>query len=306
MIVAAGLSPAWQQIYVFDRLQPGEVNRAVRTAACASGKVLNVALAVHQLGADGVTVCVVGGVSGRAIQDEWSQRGLNARWVESATPTRTCTTVIETQTGRTTELVENCGPVTEKELSAFENEFVEVAAEASVVVLIGSLPTGTPSDFYRRLLDRTAATVVLDARGPELLKALDRQPFVVKPNRAELARTVDRDLNDEPSVLAAARELTERGAEWVLVTDGSRPALLVSQREAFRVQPLPARTVNPIGCGDCLAAGVAVGLEQGRSVLDAVRLGMAAAAENLSQLLPARLSADRAFSRWQAVRWERV
>ncbi|RPI12180.1 MAG: NADPH-dependent assimilatory sulfite reductase hemoprotein subunit, partial [Acidobacteriales bacterium] len=38
--------------------------------------------------------------------------------------------------------------------------------------------------------------------------------------------------------------------------------------------------VNPIGCGDCLAAGTAWGLARGDSLVDAVRLGIAAAADN--------------------------
>ncbi len=49
MILAAGLSPAWQQIVVLDALSVGEVNRAREVHWCASGKVLNVGLALHCL-----------------------------------------------------------------------------------------------------------------------------------------------------------------------------------------------------------------------------------------------------------------
>ena len=46
MIIAAGLTPAWQQIMRFERLATGQVNRAREVAWCASGKVLNVGLAL--------------------------------------------------------------------------------------------------------------------------------------------------------------------------------------------------------------------------------------------------------------------
>ncbi len=46
MIVVAGLSPAWQQILSFDELRWGEVNRARSAHWCASGKVLNVGIAL--------------------------------------------------------------------------------------------------------------------------------------------------------------------------------------------------------------------------------------------------------------------
>jgi sugar/nucleoside kinase (ribokinase family) len=48
--------------------------------------------------------------------------------------------------------------------------------------------------------------------------------------------------------------------------------------------------VNPIGSGDCLAAGLAWGLARGESLLGAVCLGIAAAAENVRHLLPSRLA----------------
>jgi hypothetical protein len=50
MIVVAGLTPAYQQIMVHDTLRPGEVNRARDVRWCASGKVLNVAVALARFG----------------------------------------------------------------------------------------------------------------------------------------------------------------------------------------------------------------------------------------------------------------
>jgi fructose-1-phosphate kinase PfkB-like protein len=50
--------------------------------------------------------------------------------------------------------------------------------------------------------------------------------------------------------------------------------------------------VNPIGCGDCLAAGIAVGVESGLEMVEAVSLGIAAARENARSLLPARIDRE--------------
>ena len=49
MILVTGLTPAWQQIYLFDSFQTGEVNRAQQAWQCASGKNLNVGYALKQL-----------------------------------------------------------------------------------------------------------------------------------------------------------------------------------------------------------------------------------------------------------------
>ena len=116
------------------------------------------------------------------------------------------------------------------------------------------------------------------------------RPLLVKPNREELAKTVGRRLDSEAAVFSAMHELHDRGTEWVVITDGSRPALVLGPEGRGRIQPLTVdRVVNPIGCGDCLAAGFAAGLARGLPPNDAMRLGVAAAAENCRTLLAGRL-----------------
>jgi len=289
-IVAAGLSPAWQSIMEFESLLIGEVNRAAQTWQCASGKVLNVAVAAEHLGSPVRAVTVLGGPPADATAREMAMLGIELVAVPTHGETRTCTTLLERGTGQTTELVENAAAIEPDELAAFVTAFRDAVTDASVVVLSGSLPAGTPVTFYRELLELSSCPVVLDARGPELLEALPLRPLLVKPNREELAKTLGRRLDNETAVFSAMHELHDRGAEWVLITDGSRPALVLGPEGRGRIQPLPVdRVVNPIGCGDCLAAGFAAGLARGLPPSDAMRLGVAAASENCRTLLAGRL-----------------
>jgi tagatose 6-phosphate kinase len=166
-----------------------------------------------------------------------------------------------------------------------------------------------PPTIYRELAERTAARLIVDARGPELLALLDspRKPFLVKPNREELARTVGCSIDSDADLHAAMRELVGRGATWVVVSQGKDAVLAASSDGLWkftppRVEPI----VNPIGCGDCLAAGIAYGLFRGREPAEAIALGMAAAAENLTALLPARLNPARVEQLATRIRPERV
>ncbi|MEI8319809.1 MAG: PfkB family carbohydrate kinase, partial [Planctomycetia bacterium] len=154
----------------------------------------------------------------------------------------------------------------------------------------GSLPAGTPATIYRDLLERTPCPAIVDARGPELVAALSCRPLIVKPNREELARTIGRPLGSEVDLRVAMESLRERGAEWVLVTDGAKPAILLGPSGWFHVvPPRPERVINPIGCGDCLAAGIADQIARGREPLEAIRFGMACASFNCGTLLAGRL-----------------
>lgn len=289
MILSAGLTPAWQQVLVFDTFTPDAVNRARQVHWCASGKVLNAARALHSLGGPCKALAPVGGTLGQAIGRDFARLGIAARWVEAARPTRVCTTILDSSRHSATELVPEAEPLSAEELDDFLAAYAEEAESASVVVLIGSLPPGTPTSLYRDLLARTPGRVVLDARGPELMQALPGKPFLVKPNRAELGRTLGRELPDDQVLFAAMREVNEAGAEWVVVTDGRNPAYASSQGQLHRLQPPAREVVNPIGCGDCMAAGVAWTLGAGQAPLDAVRFGLAVAATKVGQLLPGQL-----------------
>jgi tagatose 6-phosphate kinase len=294
VILAAGLTPAWQQIMCFRRLDLGEVNRAAEVHWCASGKAINAGMALAALGASAHTLSPAGGWSGQAIRAEFAERQLPATWTPTGAATRVCTTVLGEADGASTELVENAAALTETELADFLEKYHDLITKAQFAVLTGSLPKGTPTTFYRTLLERTPCPVLLDARGPELLAALGCKPRVVKPNREELALTVGRPLPGRADVLSAMRELIDRGARSVIVTHGKDALWVMEGTQTWELTP-PTVTpiVNPIGCGDCLAAGVAWGLAHGDSLRDAVRLGIAAAADNLTHLLPARLSLAR-------------
>lgn len=290
MILAAGLSPAWQQILQFESLRHGEVNRAHFSQWCASGKVLNVAVAARNLAEPTTVLSTIGGKSGELIAEEFAALDIAAEWVETSAPTRVCTTILE-ECGTTTELVAETPPVTDQVIDEFVDRFRTFAQVADVCVLTGSVPANTPEDFYSRLLRNVPMQLILDIRGPGLLQCLPFGPFVVKPNREELEATFAMTLADETSLLQAMRTLNARGARWVVISDGSQALYATSAETTYKLTPPVVDTVNPIGCGDCLAAGMAVAIARGETMPFALRQGVAAAALNASQLLPGRFSA---------------
>jgi 1-phosphofructokinase family hexose kinase len=307
VILSAGLTPAWQQILVFDAFHFGEVNRAREALWCSSGKVFNAGIGAHHLGGPSLTLAPVGGPSVPQITAEFRRLGVPYRWIETRAATRVCTTLLDQATGTITELVENGRPLTADELDAYLTAYGEQAAVADVVVLIGSLPEGTPQAYYRQLLQRTPCPAVLDFRGDGLLSLLDLQPFLVKPNRGELAQTLGRPLDDDPSLVAAMRTLNERGAQWVVVTQAAAAVWVTSAQAVYRLQPPRIRdVVNPIACGDAMSAALAWATRAGHPPLDAVRLSLAAAAQNARQLLPCRLDPHTLESQAAEVRVERL
>jgi 1-phosphofructokinase family hexose kinase len=241
------------------------------------------------LGADVELISTAGGLTGEALRRDVEQQRISAEWIETATSTRVCTTVLDGSKRVTTELVEIAPAITPAELAAFRQAYMARVADAHFVVLTGSLPAGGPTSFYRELLERTSCPAILDFRGPELWEALPQKPLLVKPNREELGHTVGRVLADQADIVKAVDELHVRGAQWVTITDGARPMLVSGPGTRMRVTPPQVTVVNPIAAGDCLAAGIAWAVVAEKPIEQTLRLGVAAAAFNVTQLLPARL-----------------
>lgn len=292
MILAAGLSPAWQQILQFDALRIGEVNRAREAVWCASGKVINVAAGCAWLGREITLVSPCGGLPGQMIQSELARLPLHAEWIETARPTRVCTTLLEAD-GVTTELVENTAELELAAVDEFVRRVRQSATQAKLAVLTGSLPKNVPDSLFRQLLPALPPRVILDLSGPPLQDCLAFSPFLIKPNREELQATQGIPLNSDEDLVRAMWELNEQGTQWVVVSDGRRGVWVTSCKKAVRLKPPRIDLVNPIGCGDALAAGIASELELQDDVVAAVRFGMGAAAHNAEQLLPARLDPRR-------------
>lgn len=306
MILTAGLSPAWQQVLRFDGFYVDQVNRAQDVHWCASGKTTNAALASWEMGADIKMLTIIGGNTGRDFRRHIESIGLPSRWIPGLTETRICTTVVDQQKSTTTELVQNSPSIDAGELQCFVDAFVVESRRASTIVLSGSLPAGTPAGFFASLLAGTSAKTILDIRGHELLETLSYTPFVVKPNLDELRLTLQKKLEDTTEILAAMQLLNERGAQWVIVTDGARPFFVSSLNVVYRVHPLATSVVNPIGCGDCFTGAFAAAIDRQETIESAICFGVAAATDSARGFLPADLKRERVTELQKRVQLEEV
>ncbi|HEX6962515.1 MAG TPA: PfkB family carbohydrate kinase, partial [Lacipirellula sp.] len=186
------------------------------------------------------------------------------------------------------------GPITAEELGEFEGALAEAAAVATGVLLIGSLPHGAPKNYFRQLLTHVRCPVILDIRGPELLAALEDRPTVIKPNREEIEQTLGALIRTDEHMRDAVAELQRRGARGVVATSGAGDVWVAVGPEIHCISPPSiAAVVNPIGCGDCVAAGIAWGLANGGDLIAAVDIGLQTAAKNLQTLLPSDFDGRR-------------
>lgn len=294
MILCIGATPAAQRVMLFRRLTLGAVNRAATTLEDAAGKSVNVAKVLQALGRHPLATGFIGGQRGEWLRAALAAKGIELDFITVAAHTRQCLTVLDESAGASTELVEESRPLPPsdyEQLAALVRRRLDSPCRA--VVMSGSLTPGGPVDFYRRctqLAHEAAVLSVVDAQGPALLAALPARPGLVKPNRSELAATLDRPLENEAAVLTAMRDLHAHGAQRVVVTAGKDPTLAFDGNHAWRIHPPRINALNPIGSGDAFTAGLVWRLLRGEDLGEAGRWATAAGAADALTLLPGELT----------------
>jgi len=88
-----------------------------------------------------------------------------------------------------------------------------------------------------------------------------------------------RAITGSDDLTEAAEKLLALGVGTVVVTRGAQGALLVSGEGTHEVPALTVDVVDTTGCGDAFCAGYLVGLLSGEPLVDAARLGIAAASQ---------------------------
>ena len=285
LFVAA--NPSIDRLYEVDRLTAGEIHRPLTTVAVPGGKGLNAARAAATLGGSVTAVGIVAGRTGDWISERLADLGLDARLTRSGGETRTCISILDRSSGALTELYERGAEI---ELAAWDALEATIVGEmergdVAVVALSGSLPPGAPADGFGRIarlarsMPRPIA-VLVDTYGSTLRPVLAERPVLVKVNAAEAGEAGATDVTDAASAVRAGDLLLAAGAGSVVVTLGTDGAVVGDGTRWTRLVPPDLIGPFPVGSGDAFLAGLAVACERGEPLVDAARLGMAAAIAN--------------------------
>jgi 1-phosphofructokinase family hexose kinase len=284
MILTVTPNPCVDKTVFVDHLAVGGKTRAPRYACIPGGKGTNVARAAKALGYDSAAFVVVGGHTGRHVVEMIEQQdGVRCipAWVAGAT--RTITTVLEESIHRQTAIFEPGSEVTEAELAAMLELFAKVVPEASVVTFNGTVCHPVLRPLYRDMIaeaKRLGKKTVLDAYGPEFEAGLLSGPDLIKPNVTEAEQLLGMTIHTESDQWEAVRRFHDQGVPNVVLSLGEDGALASDGIHRWHGRPPRIDAVNEVGSGDSLVAGLAIGLQEGWPLDQALRLGIAAGTAN--------------------------
>lgn len=229
-----------------------------------------------------------GGESGAVVRHLIADSGLQVAEVPVAGSNGAY--VHDRRGGERTELAAmRPGTLSRHDVDDFYGAALTGALDSDVTVLAGPgpwEPAILPPDVYRRLaedLRSNGRTVVADLSGDTLRSALEGGLSVLKVSHEDLERDGWATPGDAASLLTAMNELAKAGADNVVISRAGDPALALLDGRLISVSGPKLDVVDHRGAGDSMTAGIAAGIARGLSLLDAVRLGAAAGALNVTR-----------------------
>jgi len=302
------LNPTLQKTLRFSSIYSGTVNRTGVHRLDASGKGINVARVLTQLGKKAVHLTQLGGGMRPLFLSLCEQDGLSVQWVESKSQIRFCYTLLSDADGAVTELIEESEPVsagTEERLLEKFDDILAHTTDLSWVIISGTKAAGFSDAVIPAMTQRTKGKglkIILDIKGKDLTESLKYEPDIVKPNLFEFAADFAPDLiknnelmaiDDEAKerIKSAVRDMAQKYKCRIILTNGSRKIIAANADNFFEVEVRPIKAVNSIGCGDAFTAGLAAALEplvpgDGASFREAINEGCRCGALNAALLRP--------------------
>lgn len=278
MIVTLTVNPAIDRILSVDRLAFEDRAYITSSRESAGGRGINASYVIHSFGADTLAVLTSGGDSGRRLENHLSGFGYPIAVVPVQNEIRTNLTITD-QHGLTVNLNEKGPTLAKTELARIERVVKDALAQASWLMVSGSLPPGVPSSFYARIITmarQKKVKTLLHASGEALREGIEAKPTVVTPNQQEAERVLGRMLLTRTHYLEAAARLRTMGPESVVLSLGSRGAVGAFADGILEALPPRVDAVCPIGAGDALAATYVWAMRRKPNPADALRWAVAA------------------------------
>ncbi len=264
--------------------EPGETVIGGAFMMTAGGKGANQAVTAARLGGDVVFVTKVGDdMFGAESQRHFADEGLPAEYIftEHGSPSGVALITVDAKG-------ENCivvAPGANDMLTRADIDVVRSQIEAADYLLLQlEIPMEVVAYAVNVAFKAGTKVVLNPAPAATLSRELVGKLFLITPNRTECQLITGRPISDEKSAEVAAATLLSMGAENVIVTLGSRGALVAEGREFVMVPAQHVVAVDTTAAGDVFNGALCVALSEGRSLVEAARFASRASAISVTRM----------------------
>ena len=277
MIYTVTFNPSLDYIVSVRNFEEGNVNRASDEMILPGGKGINVSIVLNNLGMESHLLGFIAGFTGKEIERMVSDDGCISEFIKVDNGLSRIN--VKMRSEKESE-INGIGPeISNSEMTQLLDK-LDKLKEGDVLVLAGSIPASIPDTIYydiMKMLSDRKIMIVVDATKDLLLNVLPLRPFLIKPNKQELAEMMNLENLSKEDIVKNAFELQKRGARNVLVSMAGEGAILVTEDgKVYSSEAHKGKVVNSVGAGDSMVAGFIYGYLKNKDYKEAFETGLCA------------------------------
>lgn len=264
--------------------RPGETILGGTFFMNPGGKGANQAVAIARLGGSVSFICKTGSdIFGHQSQQLFEEEGINTSYVfsDSEHPSGVALITVD-------EKAENCIVVASgananlmpSDLARAE----EAIEQADLVLMQLEIPMETVCYVADLAWEKGKKVILNPAPAHPLSAELLRRLYLITPNETEAEMISGVKITDEPSACEAARVLSGMGVQNVIITLGSKGALIYCDGKSEIVPTWKVEAVDTTAAGDVFNGALTVALSEGRDLKDAARFACKASAISVTRV----------------------
>jgi ribokinase len=170
-------------------------------------------------------------------------------------------------------------------LNPSDIEKASAEIESSDLILMQlEIPIETVEYVAEKAQKKGIKVILNPAPARALSDNLLKHVYIIIPNKSEAEILSGIKVSDIDSAKQAADIISAKGVDIVIITLGSQGALIKEYNEYLFVEAFKVDALDTTAAGDTFCGSVCVGLSEGKSVLDSVKLAARAAAITVTRM----------------------
>lgn len=264
--------------------RPGETVLGGTFFMNPGGKGANQAVAISRLGGNVSFVCKTGSdIFGHQSQQLFEEEGIDTSYIfsDSMNPSGVALITVDAH-------AENCIVVASGAnanlLPSDLEQAIDAVEEADLILMQLEIPMETV-EYVAELACRKKKKVILNpAPACPLAPSLLQHLYMITPNETEAEMISGIKITDETSAAEAAKFISKMGVQYVIITLGSKGALVYHDSMVEMIPAYKVQAVDTTAAGDVFNGALVVALSEERNLSDAVRFACKASAISVTRV----------------------
>lgn len=263
---------------------PGETVLGGEFMMNNGGKGANQAVAAARLGGNVHFIAKTGSdVFGQKAINDYRREGINVDYVfvDEESPSGVALILVNDETGENSISVASGANL--RLLSTDVDQAMDVMEKCSVLLMQLEVPIETVEYAARKVRSCGGMVVLNPAPAQPLSDELLSNVDILIPNESEASLLSGIAVENEEDAKKAATILSDRGVKTVIITLGSKGALIKSGDRFIHVDAHKVKAVDTTAAGDTFCGALCVAVEEGMSMEEAVDFACRCAAISVTR-----------------------